>query len=119
MRNKFEKKILTPAEARKNFKNSLIQHILELSVPKIVANTKGRDVEERDLAEVMGDNMRQYKESDMTRKILGIKNYKEWDSFFDEVVDTVLNKVREEKQKNSSGNTGPLRSQNLKQKDLF
>jgi len=119
MTNKLEKKASISPEARKNFKDSLIDHILALSVAKIVADTKGRDVDERDLAEVMGDMMKQYKDSDMTRKMLGIENYEEWDSFFDEVINIVFRKVREAKKNEIPADSPPLKSQNLKQKKLL
>jgi len=118
MSNKLEKNSVSP-ETQKGFKNSLINHILELSVDQIVANTKGRDANEHDLAEVMGDMMKEYKTSDMTKKMLGVKNYGDWDSFFDEVADIVFKKVQEAKTKEIPVSSPELKSENLKQKELF
>lgn len=106
-------------EARQKFRSSLIKKILELSVPKILENTKGRDVSTRDLAEVMRPIMDQYQDSDMTRKMLGAVDFEEWDRFFDDVVRIVAKKVHQEKQKNISSEDFPLKSKDLKQKNLF
>jgi hypothetical protein len=106
-------------ETRRQFRSGLIKQILELTVPKIVKNTIGREASMRDLAEVMRPVMDQYQDSEMTRKMLGAVDFEEWDRFFDEVVRIVARQVRQEKQKNISKEAIPHKSQGLKQKNLF
>jgi hypothetical protein len=106
-------------ETRRQFRFGLIRHILKLTVPKIVENTRGKDASMKDLAEVMRPIMDQYQDSDMTRKMLGIENYEDWDSFFDEVVNIVFRKVKDEKEKETADSSVSLKSQDLKQKNLF
>lgn len=106
-------------ETRQRFRTGLIKQILELTIPKIAENTKGRKASMRDLAEVMRPVMDQYRDSDMTRKMLGIENHEDWDSFFDEVVNIVFRKVEEKNKKETADSPVSPRTQGLKQKNLF
>lgn len=115
----FERKFLPRPELRKKFKDSLIDTIIELTVPKVLENTKGREFDDRDIALVLTPIMDEYHSSNPIREQLEIDDYKAWERFSDEVVDILRRKIRTAKlNSNEISDNTPKVSQNLDQKKL-
>lgn len=115
----FEKNFLTSAELRKRFKDSLIDTIIELTVPKVVENTKGREFDDRDIALVLTPIMDEYDSSNSIREQLEIGDYKAWERFSDEVTSILRRKIRIAKlNSNEISDSAPKTGQSLDQKTL-
>jgi len=115
----FERKFLPRSELRKRFKDSLIDTIIELTVSRVLENTKGREFDDRDISLVLTPIMDEYNSSNPIKEQLKIDDYKAWERFSDEVVDILRRKIRTAKSNSNeiSDNT-PKVSQNLDQKKL-
>jgi hypothetical protein len=88
-----KEKFLTPAEARKQSKDSLIEHIFELTFQKAREKSKGATPTDVEIKEEFWLIMDQYKKSETVKEMLGIDDYQDWDSFFDEVSNKLIRKL--------------------------
>ncbi len=85
-----KEKFLTPAESRKQSKDSLIEHIFELTFRKAREKSKGVDPTNAEIKEEFSLIMDRYKQAETVKKMLGINDYQDWDSFFDEVSNKLI-----------------------------
>lgn len=95
MANRLEKEEAAP-ETRKRFEDSLISHVIFEAVPEILRNCENKkEIDDRDIGQVIGWMIDDYKNSNLTGRILGFKDYRDRDAFFDHVSNIVTRKARE------------------------
>lgn len=88
-----KEKNLTPAETRKQSKDSLIEHIFELTFQKAHEKSKGADPTDTEIKEEFSLIMDRYNKAETVKEMLGIDDYQDWDSFFDEVSNILIRKL--------------------------
>jgi hypothetical protein len=85
-----KEKFLTPEESRKQSRNSLIEHILELTFQKAREKYKETNPTNAEIKEEFGLIMDRYEEAETVKKMLRISDYRDWDIFFDEVSNKLI-----------------------------
>lgn len=96
-----KEKFFTTTEAWKQSKDSLIEHIFELTFQKAREKSKGADPTDAEIKEEFWLIMDRYKKAETVKEMLEIDDYQDWDSFFDEVSNELIRKLSGKKSEKS------------------